>query len=54
MKGQDYINNLSDSQMEALGFNDIPDEGYMNNMEYHKLVAKGLPEKDRDSYLKNA
>lgn len=29
--------------MEELGFNAIPDEGYMHNMDYHKLVAQGLP-----------
>lgn len=54
MKGQDYVNSLSDSQMEKLGFNAIPDEGFMHNMEYHKLVANGLPEKDRSAYLKSA
>ena len=53
-QGQDYVNSLSDAQMEKLGFNKIPDEGYMGNMEYHKLVAQGLPEKDRADYLKNA
>lgn len=53
-QGQDYVNSLSDAQMEKLGFNAIPDEGYMGNMEYHKLVAKGLPEKDRSAYLANA
>ena len=53
-QGQDYVNSLSDSQLEKLGFNAIPDEGYMGNMEYHKLVAKGLPEKDRSAYLANA
>lgn len=54
MKGQDYVNSLSDSQMEKLGFNAIPDDGFMHNMEYHKLVANGLPEKDRSAYLKSA
>ena len=53
-QGQDYVDSLSDAQMEKLGFNAIPDEGYMGNMEYHKLVAKGLPEKDRSAYLANA
>lgn len=53
-QGQDYVNSLSDAQLEKLGFNKIPDEGYMGNMEYHKLVAQGLPEKDRADYLKNA
>ena len=40
--------------METLGFNKIPDEGYMHNMDYHRLVAQGLPEKDRANYLHNA
>lgn len=53
-QGQDYVNSLSDSQLEKLGFNKIPDEGFMGNMDYHKLVAQGLPEKDRAAYLKNA
>ena len=50
-QGQDYVNSLSDSQLEKLGFNKIPDEGFMGNMDYHKLVAQGLPEKDRAAYL---
>lgn len=53
-KGQNYVNSLSDEQMKQLGFDKIPDEGYMHNMEYHKLVAQGLPEKERKSYLQNA
>ena len=53
-QGQDYVNSLSDAQMEKLGFNAIPEDNYMGNMEYHKLVVKGLPEKDRSAYLANA
>lgn len=52
--GQDYVNSLSDAQMEKLGFNKFSDDGCMGNMDYHKLVAQGLPEKDRAAYLKNA
>ena len=40
--------------MQRLGFNAFPDDNYYHNMDYHKLVAQGLPEKDRASYLKSA
>ena len=46
--GFKYMDRLSDEQLDAFG--DSP----IHNMEYHKLVAKSLPDGERDNYLKSA
>lgn len=47
-KGFNYMDRLSDEQLDAFG--DSP----IHNMEYHRLVAKSLPETERADYLKSA
>lgn len=47
-KGFNYMDRLSDEQLDAFG--DSP----IHNMEYHKLVAKSLPDGERANYLKSA
>ena len=47
-KGYDYMDNMSDEALDAYG------ESPIHNMDFHKMVAKSLPEKQRSEYLSSA